>query len=153
MSLVYRILIISGITALVVSIGGGASSAQTPNFFCFMLTTSGNVINLEHICKINNDLELRSRRSVALTSIYTQIRQSLDTQDFKGAIDSYSQLLGYQPSNAIAYLNRGLVYWKVDNRQNAITDLQQASRLFYEQGDKTYFPATQQLIRQIQSEG
>lgn len=151
MSLVSRILIISGITALLTTIGGEVSSAQTTNFFCFMINKSGNVINLEYICKIN-DSELRLRRSVALKSIYNQIHQSLNVQDFEGAIDGYTQLLRYQPNNASAYLNRGLVYWKVDNRRNALMDLQQASRLFRDQGDRVYFPATQELIRQIQSE-
>lgn len=92
------------------------------------------------------------RGSVNLTPIYTQIRQNLDNQSFEEAIEGYTQLLRYQPENAKAYLNRGLIYWYLD-RQNAIADLKQASRLFREQEDETYFPATQQLIIQIQSEG
>ncbi|PPS39858.1 hypothetical protein [Chroococcidiopsis sp. TS-821] len=48
---------------------------------------------------------------------------------------------------------RGLIYWCLDNRQNATADLQQASSLFRKQGDETYLPATKELITQIQSEG
>lgn len=150
MSLISQIMTISGIMGLLVTVGEGIAAAQTNNFRCFMVTASGNTINLEHICKVNNESALRS---VDLTPIYTQIRQNLDNQSFAGAIEGYTQLLRYQPNNAKVYLNRGLIYWYLDNRQNAIADLKQASRLFHQQGDDTYFPATQELIRQIQSEG
>ncbi|OKH23919.1 tetratricopeptide repeat protein [Chroogloeocystis siderophila] len=146
-----QIMTISGIVALVVTVGEGIAAAQTDNFRCFMVTMSGNTINLEHICKVNNDLG--SKKLVNLTPIYTQIRQNLDNQNFEEAIEGYTQLLRYQPNNAKVYLNRGLIYWYLDNRQTAIADLEQASRLFRAQGDETYFPATQELIRQIQSEG
>jgi len=112
---------------------------------------AGNAINQEHICEDSYTWDLSE--SIALTSIYTHICQSLDAQNFVGAIEGYTQVLQSQPNNAQAYLNRGLIYWYLDNRQNAIADLKQASRLFREQGDQTYFPATQELIRQIQSEG
>lgn len=152
MGIVLRSLIIAGVTTLIITLWSYLSSAQTPDFPCFMVTASGEVISLNHVCGASSTPAVQPGRSSDLTSIYTQIRQGLNNRDFESAIDGYTQLLRQQPDSARAYLTRGLIYWNLDNRQNATTDLQQAARLFQAQGDQTYFLATQELIRQIQSE-
>ncbi|NJL39988.1 MAG: hypothetical protein HC899_26955 [Leptolyngbyaceae cyanobacterium SM1_4_3] len=152
MGVVSQSFIVFEITALVIVLWSHPSSAQTPDLPCFMVTASGEVISLNHVCGASTTPVVQPGHSSNLTSIHTQIRQSLNNRDFESAIDGYTQLLRQQPDSPRAYLTRGLIYWNLDNRQNATTDLQQAARLFQEQGDQTYFLATQELIRQIQSE-
>ncbi|MEI2578512.1 tetratricopeptide repeat protein [Scytonema sp. PRP1] len=152
MGVVSRSFVVFGITALVIALWSHPSSAQTPDFPCFMVTASGEVISLDHVCGVSSTPAVQRGQLPNLTSTYTQIRQSLNNRDFESAIDGYTQLLRQQPDSARAYLTRGLIYWNLDNRQNATTDLQQAARLFQAQEDQAYFLATQELIRQIQSE-
>jgi regulator of sirC expression with transglutaminase-like and TPR domain len=80
-----------------------------------------------------------------------QARERFRNRDRQGAIDDYTQVLRYQPNNAEANFTRGLIYSGMDNRQNAIADLQRAAQLFREQGNENYYLIALEIIEDIQT--
>lgn len=91
------------------------------------------------------------RESVDWSSISLQARERFRNRDRQGAIDDYTQVLRYQPNNAEANFTRGLIYSGMDNRQNAIADLQRAAQLFREQGNENYYLIALEIIEDIQT--
>jgi tetratricopeptide (TPR) repeat protein len=52
--------------------------------------------------------------------------ECLNKEDYKGAIDNWTQAIKINPNYAIAYFNRGIAHSKLGNNQSAINDYTQA---------------------------
>ena len=55
--------------------------------------------------------------------------------EYKAAISAYSEALRLNPNYAIAYMQRGLAYANLDQKQQAIADLRMSTKMFFESGD------------------
>jgi tetratricopeptide (TPR) repeat protein len=61
--------------------------------------------------------------------------QKLQGGDFQGAIEEFNQVLQLNSNDATAYACRGFAYRRLGDNPRAIEDLQQAAKLFSDQGD------------------
>jgi tetratricopeptide (TPR) repeat protein len=59
----------------------------------------------------------------------------LQSGDFYGALEDLNQAIELNGNDATAYTCRGVVHRRLGNNQSATADLQQAAKLFVEQGD------------------
>ena len=71
-------------------------------------------------------------------------------QDWQGAISDYTRAIKINPKLAIAYGARGLIQFKLGDKQSAINDLQTAKILFEQQGNKKLYQVTIDQINKIQ---
>jgi tetratricopeptide (TPR) repeat protein len=140
---VFCTLITSGLAVFAWNISASSSFAQNVDLICFMITSSGELVDLTHICETEY---------VDLSTIRLQASERLNNGDFQGAINDYTQLLRYQPNNAEAYFTRGLLYWRVGNTRNAVVDFQASAQLFSQQGEEERYLIAMEQIEQIQSQ-
>lgn len=66
------------------------------------------------------------------------------------AIEDYNQALRLNPNLANVYVARGLTYYELRRKRDAIADLEKAANLYRKQGNTKLYQATLDLIRQIQ---
>jgi tetratricopeptide (TPR) repeat protein len=57
-----------------------------------------------------------------------------DAGNYRQAIVDFSRSISLDPNDAFAYYNRGLVKAKSQDLKGAISDMQQATRLYQQQG-------------------
>lgn len=141
-----------GVAVLGISYWIPSSLAQSIDSVCFMTTSSGEVISLDSICGSETGRSVQPRDPVDLSSIQAQLRQRLNSGDFQGAIESYTEFLAARPNSTEVYMNRGLLHQQTGDGQAAIADFQQASQLFREQRNEVYYRAMQERIEEVQSE-
>lgn len=55
----------------------------------------------------------------------------------QAAIEDYTQALEKNPNFAPVYYQRGLAYAEIEDRENAIGDLEKAAQLFHDRGDRS----------------
>lgn len=72
-------------------------------------------------------------------------------QDYKRAIEYYSQVIRKNPQQANAYNQRALARFILGDRQGTIADLRKAASLYLAQGDKKRYQQTLITTRDIQS--
>jgi tetratricopeptide (TPR) repeat protein len=65
---------------------------------------------------------------------YRQGDKNADTGNYRQAIVDFSRSIALDPNDAFAYYNRGLVKAKSQDLKGAISDMQQATRLYQQQG-------------------
>ncbi|WP_246605612.1 tetratricopeptide repeat protein [Sphaerospermopsis torques-reginae] len=53
------------------------------------------------------------------------------------------------PDYAVAYYNRGLVYYQLGDKQKAIENLQQAAQLFLVQGNIAFYQQIMDFLKQL----
>ncbi|MEH2122587.1 tetratricopeptide repeat protein [Nostoc sp.] len=75
-------------------------------------------------------------------------QQVIPSDSFANA--NFNQALKINPNLADAYGNRGLAKYALGDSKSAITDLQEAARLFLKKGDTQAYQQTQALIQQVQ---
>lgn len=118
---------------------------------CFMVISSGRVVDLNNIC-INEKTVSRSDQ----LKVVILIQQGVDKHgegDYEGAIEDYTKALQSNPNDALAYFSRAAARDELKDYQGAIKDLQQAVKLVSVQRDPLlYQEAVEQLnrIRQLQ---
>ena len=150
----------SGILAFLSGIQVLITPAQAQNIDapCFMIDSSGSIVDLSQICQNNDDRHpplniTESGIPQDTNAIHTQASRYFGVNNFQGAIDSYTQALQIQSDRAETYFWRGLAYREMGNRQLAIEDFQQAAQFHREQGDERNALAAQiQLDRLLREE-
>lgn len=55
----------------------------------------------------------------------------------QAAIEDYTQALEKNPNFAPVYYQRGLAYGEIEDRENAIADLEKAAQIFHDRGDRS----------------
>ena len=71
--------------------------------------------------------------------------------DYKGAIEDFTQAIRLDPRDASAYKNRGVLRANLGDRQGTLKDLREAARLFLEQKDMDSYNALLGAIKKLQS--
>jgi tetratricopeptide (TPR) repeat protein len=143
MSQTFRVTIAFWLAAFTWNIWTLSALAQSHDLTCFMITSSGEVVDLGRICE---------REYVDLSAIRLRATERLNNGDLQGAIDDFTQLLRVQPNDAETHFTRGLIYWDIDDRQNAIADFQRSAQLFRQQGDENRYLIAMEQIEQIRSQ-
>ncbi|MFM8294241.1 MAG: tetratricopeptide repeat protein [Microcystaceae cyanobacterium] len=69
--------------------------------------------------------------------------------DHQGAIADYNQTLILKPDYADTYYNRGLVYQKLGDNQNAINDFRQAAKLYQQQNNREWYQKMLDLLKEL----
>ncbi|NJL19754.1 MAG: tetratricopeptide repeat protein [Leptolyngbyaceae cyanobacterium SM1_3_5] len=147
-----RLLLALGVAVLAIGFWIPPSLAQSADSACFMTTPSGEVISLDSMCGSQTDRGVQTGQTVDISAIQLQLRQKLDSGDFRGAIESYGQFIAARPNSAEAFMNRGLVYQQMGDGRAAISDFQRASQLFRGQGDEEYYRVLQERIEEVRRE-
>jgi tetratricopeptide (TPR) repeat protein len=75
----------------------------------------------------------------------------LQTGDLHGALEDLSQAIELNGNDATAYTCRGVVHRRLGNHQSAVADLQQAAKLFFEQGDAKSAQHVIETLKKLQS--
>jgi tetratricopeptide (TPR) repeat protein len=80
-----------------------------------------------------------------------QVKRRLAYQQGKSdlALSDYNQALNINPRLALAYKNRGVLYYYRLEREKAIRDLRQAAELFRQQGDAALYEKVMELLREL----
>jgi S1-C subfamily serine protease len=68
---------------------------------------------------------------------------------YKDAVSSYDDAIQRNPSLAVAFFNRGLAYYNLGQRDNAIADFSKAAALFRSQGDGQKLQQTQDILQAL----
>ncbi|MEM1369524.1 MAG: hypothetical protein AAGG02_16250 [Cyanobacteria bacterium P01_H01_bin.15] len=68
--------------------------------------------------------------------------------NFSAAIADFSEAISLEPKMAGAYHQRGILYGET-NRQQAVSDMREASRLYFEQGDLDSYQQARQLFQKF----
>jgi tetratricopeptide (TPR) repeat protein len=71
--------------------------------------------------------------------------------DRAGGVEDLSAVLGYEPDNAIALYNRGLLRYEMRDFQSALSDWEAAQVLFEQKGDMANLAKVNELIDRIHS--
>jgi tetratricopeptide (TPR) repeat protein len=69
--------------------------------------------------------------------------------EYKAAISAYSEALRLNPSYAIALMQRGLAYASLGQKQQAISDLRTATKMFFETGDLDNYHKARVLSEEV----
>jgi tetratricopeptide (TPR) repeat protein len=78
------------------------------------------------------------------------IKQEL--RDFQGAVSDFTQVITLTPQAGDAYYHRGWIkVYKLNDRNGGIQDLQQAARLFRDQGQNKDLQLTIEVLRSLQA--
>ncbi|MCC5636914.1 tetratricopeptide repeat protein [Nostoc sp. CHAB 5844] len=72
--------------------------------------------------------------------------------DNTGAVSNFSEVIRLDPSNAQAYLNRGIARYNLGYHQRAIADLNKASEYFEHQNQKVAYEKTIDLLKRWQQQ-
>ena len=67
----------------------------------------------------------------------------------KKAINDYTEAIKQRPNYADAYFNRGILYRRLGNQEQAINDLLQAAIIYQEQGNQAGYERVQQAIKRL----
>ncbi|MDX1918754.1 MAG: tetratricopeptide repeat protein [Candidatus Caenarcaniphilales bacterium] len=73
------------------------------------------------------------------------------SQNFQEAIEYYTKAIKLDPSNALAYRNRGLSKAKIGDHQGALLDLEESKRLFEASGNYDEYLKALDSINQIKN--
>jgi TPR repeat len=75
-------------------------------------------------------------------------------QDDRGGLADYNRAIQLDPNNALAYGNRGLLkHNRLNDRSGGITDIQQAAKLFQQQGDTSSYREAIENLKKWQKNG
>ena len=75
--------------------------------------------------------------------------EALNSENFEEAISSYDIAISMHSDYAEAYAGRALARAGLNDRSGTISDLEQAARLFQEQGNTAAYNQVQQALQQI----
>ena len=75
--------------------------------------------------------------------------EALNSEDFEQAITFYGMAISMHSDYAEAYAGRALARARLGDRSGTISDLEQAARLFQEQGNTAAYNQVQQALQQI----
>ncbi|NMG60558.1 hypothetical protein E1H12_19090 [Geitlerinema sp. P-1104] len=75
--------------------------------------------------------------------------QALNNENFEEAISSYDIAISMHSDYAEAYAGRALARAGLNDRSGTISDLEQAARLFQQQGNTAAYNEIQQALQQI----
>ena len=65
------------------------------------------------------------------------------------ALADFNQAITLNPNFAIAYYNRGVIYFQLENISQCKKDLEKASSLFQKQGNIQIYQEIRQLLQQL----
>lgn len=74
----------------------------------------------------------------------------LNSQDYKGAIDSFNQAIHINPNDAIAHYYRGISRTEIGDKQGATEDYRKAADIYQKQGKMVDYQNTVKLIKELQ---
>jgi tetratricopeptide (TPR) repeat protein len=69
--------------------------------------------------------------------------------NFQAALQEYNNAIQGNPSLAIAFFNRGLAFYNLDQKDRAISDFSKAADLFKSQGDSEKLQKTQNILQAL----
>jgi Trypsin-like peptidase domain/TPR repeat len=67
--------------------------------------------------------------------------------NYQGALEDYTNAIQGNSGSAIAFFNRGLAFYKLDQTDRAISDFSKAADLFRSQGDSEKLQKTQNILK------
>lgn len=107
------------------------------------------VETLREIDALTQDISTNPR---AAENFYRRgvIRQQLQrTEDYRIAMEDFSQAIELNPTYAEAYFHRGILKSKVDHKQHAVDDLRTAAKYYFEQGNLDQYEQARALAQEI----
>lgn len=123
-----------------------ALTQETPS--CYMMNSSGEVINLMQMC-LKQQQTLNSQRQ--LQSLYRRIETALNAGRLEEVNEGLTQLIALQPESANLYSWRGRMRLFTGDSQGAIADFEKASELFRAKKDLVMANYLQQTVNDIKS--
>ena len=99
----------------------------------------------------SNNFNHNSLRTVNLEDVYFSLgAANLGLGNYENSIEYCNEALNINSSLANAYWIRGIAFYEQEYGQDAIWDIQEASKLFFEQGHKNYSDEALSTIRQFE---
>lgn len=139
-------IIFSGTVLCVLGFQAAALTQDMPA--CYMMNSSGEVINLMQMC-LKQQQFLNSQRQYQ--SLYRQIDTALNAGHLEEAKEGLTQLIALQPESTGLYSFRGRMRLFAGDSQGAIADLQKASEIYRAKKDLGMSNYLQEAINDIKS--
>jgi tetratricopeptide (TPR) repeat protein len=139
-------IIFSGTVLCIVGFKAAALTQEMPA--CYIMNSSGEVINLMQMC-LKQQQVLSSQRQ--FQSLYRQIDTALNAGRLEEASEGLTQLISLQPNSADLYSFRGHMRLFTGDLQGGIADLQKASELFRAKKDLEMANYLQQTVNDIKN--
>ena len=89
---------------------------------------------------------------LGLPAPYARSLGCLNQQDYRTAVENYTQVIRRNPKVADNYNKRALARFVLGDKQGTIQDLKQAANLYLNQGNQKKYQQTLETIREIQSD-
>lgn len=93
---------------------------------------------------------IENSEEIAAQPFYEEGNALLEQKDFQGAIAQYNQAIDTYSEYAEAYVNRAVAKVELRDRAGAISDLQEAARLFEKKDNTEGYQKVQDLLSQLQ---
>ncbi|NJL38554.1 MAG: tetratricopeptide repeat protein [Leptolyngbyaceae cyanobacterium RM2_2_4] len=152
MNKVFRKLIYFKVFSIVIfsSIQAGNTAQEEPA--CFFVPSSGQTVNLDHICGRrniqNSSPSLRTQETQALFQEgYSEARSG----NYRDAIVHFNQAINLNPDFTEAYVARGYAQVLLNQYDAAIQDLERASQLYRNAEDIQRADSMQSVVQQIRN--
>jgi tetratricopeptide (TPR) repeat protein len=115
--------------------GGVADLQQAARLF----QQQGNTVSYQQTIDALKKIEGHNRQPITTKpsnaeGYYRQGEKNVDAGNYRQAIVDFSRSIALDPNDAFVYYNRGLVKAKSQDLKGAILDMQQATRLYQQQG-------------------
>lgn len=93
-----------------------------------------------------------SEDSPNTTALMKLAASQTETFKYKEAIQTYSQVLRIDPTNAKAYGNRGILHLHVGEQQAAINDFQYSAKLYQTSGNMAQYTMAMNYVRTVKTQ-